>query len=118
MLALKAISGFFTGNLKVIIYFLIASMIATAGWKLYSVIEQNGLYKSHIAILEHNNKVKDSQIDALRESFRLANELVVDRDRELRELEEKMKGNTDNLGSDADDQAAESLKEYFKRLNK
>ena len=112
------ITGFFTGNLKVIIYFLIASMVAVAAATLYNTIKENGIYESKIAILEHNAKVKDNQIDALRESFRLANELVVDRDKELRALEEKMHGNTDNLGSDAGDQAADSLKEYFKRLGK
>lgn len=113
---ISIITGFFTGNIKVIIYFLIASMIATAGWKLYSIIEENSRFQAHIAILEHNNHVKQNQIDSLREAFRLTNELVNDRDKKLRSLEERMRGITDNLGDDADDQAADSLKEYFKRL--
>lgn len=119
MLALGTIVSTWLGqNVKFIVYFLIASMVAGAAWKLYSVIEENGRYEAQIMILEHNNKVKNDQIDALRESFRLANELVVERDKELEKLAEDMKGMTDNLGVGADDQAADSLKEYFKRLNK
>lgn len=116
MLALGTISLFLKSNFKAISYVVIAIIIASVSYKLYSIIDENGQYKAQIALLEYNIKTKDNQIDSLREAFKLTNELVTERDKELKDLIEKMKDNLINLGDDADDQAPESLKEYFRRL--
>lgn len=116
MLALGTIGLFLKSNFKAISYVVIAIIIASATYKLYSIIDQNGQYKASITILEENIKLKDNQIDSLREAFKLTNELVTERDKELKDLIEKMRDNLTNLGVDADDQAPESLKEYFRRL--
>lgn len=109
--------GFFKSHFKVIGYVIIAFMIASAGWKLYSIVEISGQYKAIIATQEAALKVKENRIQALEQVVKITNEIIVDRDKQVEDLEKKIDGITTGLGGDADDQAADSLKEYFRRLN-
>lgn len=105
---------FFWSNFKLISYVIIASILALAGWKLYSVIESNGKYKIIIEQQEEEIKIKNNQIDNLRDIMKLTSDIINERDQELNSLTKK--NNTNNLGPDSSDSAPLSLKNYFKRL--
>jgi len=84
--------------------------------KLYKTIQENGEYKVIVETQQEALKNKQEMIDGLNRERKLREEVIADRDEELKALEEKYETVTDNLGSDADDQAVDSLKEYFKRI--
>ncbi len=113
-----AIIGWFSSNIKWVVIGLAVVALSTMGLKLYNTIKQNGQYEIQISVLEASAKNKDKIIKALEMDSRLVQETLVDRDLQIKALDEKLENVTDNLGKDENDGAADTLKELFRRLNK
>lgn len=85
-------------------------------YKVYTVIEHNGEMKSIIAVQEETIKNKNNQIDSLRKINALNEQIIVEKDKEVEDLESQLDGITKELGSDANDLAPEAIRELFRRL--
>jgi len=114
---LATLFGAIIGNIRVVMYLGVAIIIATFGYKMYSIIKENGRYESQIEILKATNENKDKQIKALEELVKITDQVIKSKDQEIAEYEQTVKGITQDLGEDAKDPAADSIKEYFKRLS-
>lgn len=93
-------------------------IISGLSFGLYKSIQSNGALKVQINQVVDANKELKKSADKLKETITLMDNTIQDRDKQVTSLENEVNGLTDNLGSDEDDQAAESLKEVFRRLSK
>lgn len=103
----------------VIIGYVIISIIASGAlYSMYNAIKKNGQYEVIISTQEAAIKKKDKDIKDLQDIIILNDKIIQERDQELTDLEKKYEGILDNLGDGVDDQAVDSLKEYFNRIGK
>ncbi len=91
-------------------------MASVVLYKGYTIIQQNGEYKSVIAVQEVTIKNKDNFISKLQTDIILRENINTAREAQLEMLRNEVDNLTNNLGDDANDQAPKSLKEVLRRL--
>lgn len=82
-----------------------------------SAIQEAAAQKVVIDVLEQENKKHAEAIELLKKDMELSNQIVKERDEELRNLEDKYVDLLSNLPTDSKDVAPESIRETLKRLN-
>lgn len=108
--------SWFSSNIKYVLYAMaIIAALALAN-KLYNTIQENGQSQIIIETQQKTIEAKNRLIAAKEADQRLMEKALQNRDKEIEALTDKLELITDNLGTGADDQAADSLKEFFKRL--
>lgn len=105
-------------NIKVIGIVALAAVLFTAGVKVYGGIKKLGQYEVMIKEYSELIKDRDNTIAVLLADRALIERLTVERDAELQKLEEANRNNLKDLPPDILAPAPESLKEYFRRLQK
>lgn len=108
--------GFATKHAKTIFYAVVLIATALIVWVTLSTIKQNGKYEAIIEAQQSIIETKNQQIRFLEQVIELNNETIHERDILLKEAQNKLSNLSKDLGDDAKDSAAQSLKEYFKRL--
>ena len=110
------------GKLNFTLYAVAAIALAGVGWQVASYISDHEKNKVIIAQLEKDISIlesaianKDAIINIQKKNIENINTVIDERDKKLEELENKVVELT-NLGDDANDEAAESLKELIRRL--
>ena len=116
MFSFATIFAFLGSNIKWIAIGIAAVIVAMLFYKLYDTIKENGENRIIIQTLEQANKNQVKIITLLEKQSLLTDAVLAERDDKIRELEQESLTRTQNLGPGADDQAAPSLKEYFKRI--
>ncbi|PCJ96743.1 MAG: hypothetical protein COA52_00620 [Hyphomicrobiales bacterium] len=111
-----SIVSFFLGNRKMIMYGAIALFIAVTFLKFISLIEENAKKDFVLETQKISLEEKDKAITILKDTIQLNDDILTKRDGEIKLLEEELFDVTNNLGTDSTDEAAESLKEIFRRL--
>jgi len=104
--------------LKAIAIIAVAGVVSFGGMKMYNTIKDNGRYETVIESQRDTIKNKQEQIEGLKDQIELQDKFIDIRDKDIKDLETRLEGITENLGADKDDQAPEALKEYFRRLGK
>ena len=115
---LAVLSSLFINNFKYIMYAVVALAIVMLAYKLYDTIRENGANKIVIEQQEAAIRAQKQFIDNLNKDIKLKEDVIQERDDELQALNERLENITDNLGVDEGDDAAESLKELFRRLGR
>jgi hypothetical protein len=105
-------------NIKWIVIGLCVIMASITLNKLYNMVLENGQYRIHVEEQQKTIANKDNIIRKLEQDKLDVQIILMDRDAKVKELELQMDGITVDLGSDANDQAPEAIKEFFRRLNK
>lgn len=87
-------------------------------YKGYSIIQQNGEYKSVIATQNETIKNQTDTIEKLKVDVILRENIIAARDVQVEQLRQDLDGLTDDLGEGSDDLAPQSLREVLRRLNR
>lgn len=116
MFTFGSIIAFLGNNVKWIAIGIAAVMFTMLLYKLYDTIKENGENRIIIQTLEQANKNQVKIITLLEKQSLLTDAVLAERDEKIKELEQESIERTQNLGPGASDQAAPSIKEYFKRL--
>lgn len=111
-----AIFGWLSGNVKWLVYGAIAIAVMYTGWRAYEIVKQNAEYQVHVAALQAEVSIKEKQISGLESQIRLINEIIEQRDKEVKQLEDKLDQITFGLGVDENDPVPFSIQELFERL--
>lgn len=114
-IALTALT-WFKANIKWVVIGICALLGAYFLNSVYNTILENGQYRIHVEEQQKTIANKDKIIKKLEQDKVDVERALRERDAKLQEFELKMEGLTTNLGPNADDQAPEALKEYFRRL--
>ena len=110
--------AFLLSNIRPILYAIVALVVAYMAYKLYDVIRENGANQVVIEQMDSAIKSQKKVIDQLTQDKKLQEDVILERDKELEDLNTRLDKIIDDLGVDEDDAAAESLKELFRRLGK
>jgi len=116
MFTLAGIALFFKNNSKAILYLVIVLVVAAMLWKGYSIVTENAQSAVIIQTQQEALKNKDEQIKMLKDQIAIQQKFIGLRDQQINELNERLDGITMDLGPDVTDEAAPSIKEYFRRL--
>lgn len=110
------ILGWLKSNIKYVAFIVIAIVCGLLVMKLYGTIKENGANQVIIETLQGKIEQDKKNMEILQKQIILNNYILQDRDEQLAALQEKYDGLTDNLGPGENDNAPDSIKEYFKRL--
>lgn len=103
-------------NAKYLVYAGAILALVVFATKMYNTIKENGQSQIIIETQQKTIDAKNKLIAAKETDQRLMESALQNRDQQIEALTNQLEMITDNLGAGVDDQAADSLKEFFKRL--
>lgn len=97
----------------------VIAVIAAGGWFFYSynkALKENGAANAKIEVLQQNVNDLSEKIETLEKQREIDQRIQDAHIKDLMDMQDQLQDLNQNLGQDAEDQAATSIKEYFKRL--
>ena len=111
-----AFFGWIKSNLKWIAIIAVVAVVAFGAWRYTKLVEDYAKAEQKIVLLEQNVKDKENAIAFLQEEKKISERLIISFMEQNDKLEEDLKNITENLPSDFNDLAPESIREALKRL--
>lgn len=101
---------------ELIITVLVVIGVSWGLWKFYKTVQANAQAQVKIEVLENNVKDLQRLNEQLEMQRKLDQRITESHLQDIKELEDQVQDLTLNLGQGAEDLAAESIREYFRRL--
>lgn len=106
----------FTSLVKIVAISTAIVAISGLGYKLYRTIQLSGQYEVELAVQKKSIENLNNTIDNLRRERELIDQIVTQRDKQVKQLEAELEDITKDLGDDAKDLAPSSIRELLRRL--
>lgn len=103
-------------NINLIIYFIIFLIVSYGAYTLYGTITDNARLNAIVIQQEAALKNQQKTIELQKQTEQIKNDIILERDKNIDELNTRLQDIASDLGKDSTDQAPESIKELFRRL--